>query len=90
MYRIKPLNEKLLMNTVTKSRRIVTIEENFTTGGIGSIISSLVTDRGEDLRLKRLGIPDQYFSQGGGREELHRLCGLDVDSITKGILEWLK
>ena len=89
LYRIKPLNEELLMNTVTKSRRVVTIEENFTDGGIGSIISSLVTDRGENLRLKRLGIPNQYFSQGGGREELHRLCGLDVDSITKTTLAWL-
>jgi len=90
LYRIKPLNKGLIMNTITKSRRVVTIEENFITGGIGSIISCLVTDLGESLRLKRLGIPDQYFSQGGGREELHRLCGLDVDSITKGILEWLQ
>ncbi len=90
LYRIKPLNQDLLMNTATESRRIVTIEENFITGGIGSIISSLVTDRGEDVRLKRLGVPDQYFSQGGGREELHRLCGLDVNSITREILEWLQ
>lgn len=89
LYRIKPLNEELLMNTITKSRRVVTIEENFVRSGIGSIISSLITDRGEDLRLKRLGIPDRYFSQGGGRQELHRLCGLDVANITETILVWL-
>ena len=89
LYRIKPLNEELLMDTITKSRRIVTIEESFISGGIGSIISSLVTDRGEDLRVKRFGVPDQYYSQGGGRKELHRLCGLDVDSITNTTLAWL-
>ena len=89
LYRIKPLNEELLMATVTKSRRIVTIEESFTNSGIGSIISNLITDRGEGLRLKRLGIPNQYFSQGGGRKELHRLCGLDVDSVTQSIVDWL-
>ncbi len=90
LYRIKPLNEELLMSTITKSRWIVTIEESFTNSGIGSIISSLVNDRGENLKLKRLGIPNQYFSQGGGRKELHRLCGLDVDSITKTTLAWLR
>jgi len=90
LYRIKPLNEELLMDTITKSRRIVTIEESFISGGIGSIISDLTTNRGEDLRIKRFGIPDRYFSQGGGRKELHRLCGLDVDSITKTTLEWLR
>lgn len=90
LYRIKPLNEELLMNTITKSRRIVTIEESFINSGIGSILSSLVTDRGKDLKLKRIGIPNQYFSQGGGRKELHRLCGLDVESIVEEIIETLR
>jgi len=89
LYRIKQLNEELLMNTVTKSGRIVTIEESFVSSGIGNILSSLITERGADLKLKRLGTPDQYFPSGRSREELHRLCGLDVDSITKTTLEWL-
>lgn len=90
LYRIKPLNEELLLNTIRQSRQIVTLEEHFVNSGIGSIISNLITDRGEDLRLKPLGIPNQYFTQGGGRKELHRLCGLDVASITKTTLAWLR
>jgi len=89
LYRIKPLNEELLMNTVEKSGRILTIEESFTSSGIGSIISNLVTERGVDLKLKRIGTPDQYFPSGRSREKLHRLCGLDVVSVTKTTLEWL-
>ncbi len=89
LYRIKPLNEEPLMNNVTKSGRILTIEESFTSSGIGSIISSLVTERGADLKLKHIGIPDRYFFQGGDRQELHLRCGLDVDSITKTTLAWL-
>ncbi|MFC1942667.1 transketolase family protein [Chloroflexota bacterium] len=89
LYRIKPLNEALLMDTILRSKRVVTLEENFITGGIGSIIATLVTDGGEAITVKRLGINDQYYSQGGGREGLHKFSGLDVDSITKGILEWL-
>ncbi len=89
LYRIKPLNEEPLMKAIGKSKRAVTVEENFLSGGIGSIIASTIADRGESIRLKRFGIPDHYFSQGGGRHELHRLCGLDVDSITEKTLKWL-
>jgi len=89
LYRIKPLNEELLWNTVRQSKHIVTLEESFVNSGIGSIISGLIADRGEGLRLKHIGIPNRYYFQGGGRKELHRLCGLDVDSVTKTTLEWL-
>jgi len=89
LYRIKPLNKELLLSTIPESRRILTMEENFINGGIGSIISALVADRGENIKLRRFGVPDEYFSQGGGREQLHLLCGLDVASITKTTLSWL-
>jgi transketolase len=89
LYRIKPLNEELLLRAIPQSSRVITMEENFLSGGIGSIISALITDRGENIRLRRFGVPDEYFSQGGGREQLHRLCGLDVASITEKTLSWL-
>lgn len=90
LYRIKPLNEELLLEATRKTGRILTIEESFVSSGIGIIISGLVTDRGEGLKLKRLGIPDRYFSQGGDRKNLQRLCGLDEESITRATLEWLR
>lgn len=90
LYRIKPLNEQLLLDAARKTGRILTIEESFVSSGIGNIISGLITERGEGLKLKRFGIPDRYFSQGGDRKNLRQLCGLDVDSIAKTTLEWLK
>jgi transketolase len=90
LYRIKPLNEELLLRIMKKTKRVLVIEENFVNSGIGSIISGLITDRGGEIKLKCLGVPDRFFAQGGGREELHRLCGLDVDTITKTALQWLK
>jgi transketolase len=90
LYRIKPLNEDLLIKTAARTGRIVTIEEHFVNSGVGSIIASLITDRGATIRLKRFGIPNQYFTPGGNRRELHRLCGLDVASITENILKWLR
>lgn len=89
LYRIKPLNAALLMEVISKTKRVVSIEENFLQGGIGAIIATTITDAGQDIRLKRFGVPDRYLASGGGRHELHRLAGLDVDTITQKTLEWL-
>lgn len=91
LYRIKPFNEDLIdALTKEKSRRVVTLEEGFTDGGVGSIMAEALTDCGESLRLKRIGSPNQYCFQYGSRDEIHKLHGLDVDGITKTILEWLR
>jgi transketolase len=89
LYRIKPLNETMLLTGLKKSKRVVTVEENFRNSGIGSIISDLITDNEPEIRLKRLGIPDKFFTQGGSRLGLQRLSGLDVESLTKTTLDWL-
>jgi len=90
LYRIKPLNEELLIEAFRKTGRVLTIEESFVNSGIGSIISSLVTERGESVKMKHLGVPNQFFSQGGNRDNLQRICGLDIESITGTALEWLQ
>lgn len=90
LYRIKPLNEKLLLNYLSKTKRIITLEEGFANSGIGSIISTVITESGEDLSLKIIGIPNKYLGPGKKREELHQLSGLDIKSIVNTTLEFLK
>jgi len=90
LYRIKPLNEKLLFNSINKTKRVLSIEESFVNSGIGSIISNFITESGEDVKLKTIGIPNRYFGSGKSRQELHQLSGLDVDSIVNTTLEFLK
>jgi transketolase len=88
LYRIKPLNEEALLEIFDRGKPIITIEENSLIGGIGSLISCFLLDRDIHLPFKRLGISDKYYFEYGGREALHKLCGLDVDSIVNSILEW--
>ncbi len=89
LYRIKPVNEGLLLKLIEQSKQIVTMEENLLTGGIGSIIAGILADNDKSLRLKRIGIPDKYYFEYGGRKHLHKLLGLDNDTIVKKIMEWL-
>jgi len=89
LYRIKPLNDKKLIQAIKKTQRAVTIEENFPEGGIGSIVSSLLVESNENIKAKRFAVAGKYFSQGNGREGLRRLAGLDVETITNNTLKWL-
>ena len=88
LYRIKPLKRELI-ERLKLGDYIVTLEENYINGGIGSIISEILHDNNQAQKLLRLGVPDQYYSNYSGREELHRLSRLDVESIAEEILEWL-
>ncbi len=90
LYRIKPINEGLLLKVIEQSNRIVTLEEHLINGGIGSIIAEFLIDNGKTLPLKRIAIPDRYYFEYGGRHELHVSCGLDVATVTKTLLEWLQ
>ena len=88
LYKIKPFSPELIVN-LALGKPIVTIEESFLNGGIGSILAEALALENKSVPLLRIGVPDEYCFSYAGREELHRLCGLDVDSITKRILKWL-
>jgi len=89
LYRIKPLNEELLLRIIRQAKCMVTIEENFLNGGIGSIVASFLCDKGIALPLKLLGINDKYYHAWGSREYMRSLCGLDAEGVTRSILEWV-
>lgn len=87
LYRLKPVNEKLLLDMVHGP--VVTLEEGLIIGGLGSIVAEVLADNGRQLRLKRIGTPDQFCFRYGGREAVHTGLSLDADSVTRSILEWL-
>lgn len=88
LYRIKPLNTKLLLKYITDSKSIVTLEENSVIGGIGSAVAEALSDNACNKPLKRLATPDIHCFELGERELLHACYGLDTDSIVKSIVEW--
>jgi transketolase len=89
LYRIKPINEQILLETVTNYKNILTLEEHFVTGGLGSAIMEILCKNDNYPRLKILGICDRYYFEYGGREYLHELCRLDKKDIVATIIEWM-
>ena len=84
---ICPLDEEMILNSAKKTNRIVTIEEHYVYGGIGTMISDLVCKQ-YPVKVRKLGIPHDYATSGPYKEIL-KLYGLDEDSIVNSIREFV-
>jgi transketolase len=90
LYRIKPVNDRLLLHAIEGSKLVVTLEEHSLIGGIGSLVSEVLADNGKFVPLKRIGVNDQYSFKYGTPKWLHLQHGLDVATVTKVIYEKLR
>lgn len=88
LYRLKPINEELLLALIEQSNRIVILEEHSIIGGIGSAVGEILVDKGKNIPIKRIAIPDQNCVGYGDREWIYSFYSLDVKSITRTILDW--
>ncbi len=86
---IKPMDEKLLLDVASRTRRIITLEENVVIGGFGSGVSEALSRAGVCLPFKSAGIPDTFVTHGK-QDTLRRSLGLDRDSIVGTITQWVK
>lgn len=86
---VKPLDEELLHMIGKKFRKVITIENGVLTGGFGSSVLEFFSENGYEVRLKRMGIPDQFIEHGS-IAELHHLCGIDAEGIEKNIYSILE
>ena len=89
LYRIKPLNEKLLMDYLGKSKAVITLEEHLAYGGVGSTIADFIADRNLSTRFLRFGIDDSNSFVYGDRKYMHKKSHLDVERVADRICSWL-
>lgn len=90
IYRIKPINDQLLLSFIGQVSRIITLEEHSIIGGIGSIVSEILVDNGKIMPVKKFAVADKYIDRYGDREWTWSAYGLDVSSIVNEILNWNK
>jgi len=88
LYRLKPVNEKLLLKCLSPFKRVVTLEDNSIVGGLGSIISELLTDNEQTTKLKRIALRDEQCLRYGQKDWLHESYQIDALSIIKQIENW--
>lgn len=87
MHTVKPL-DKVLVRTLAMRGPIITVEDGFLTGGLGSSVSETVTEAGLGCSVCRLGIPDE-FPGFGSFAELIGFYGYDVAGIHRAARQML-
>jgi 1-deoxy-D-xylulose-5-phosphate synthase len=82
----KPLDEALLHEVFSKFHKVITLEDGCLPGGFGSAILEFMADNDYSAQVTRIGIPDKVIEHGEP-EQLHKECGMDVESIKAAILK---
>ena len=83
---LKPLDETILQEVAERYQRVITVENGVRNGGLGSAVLEWMNDHGYHPEIIRLGMPDTEFVEHGTVEELHRIVGIDRESIKAAIL----
>ena len=70
MHTIKPFDEEILLNSITKVKGIITIEEHSVSGGLGEKCASILSQKKINLPFKIIGFPDEYMVNGSQNDVL--------------------
>jgi len=87
IHTIKPLDRELILSAAREIGKIVTVEEHFIAGGLGSAISEICSQE-YPVKMKMIGIGDHYASNGP-YEELLGKYGLQPDQIKETVIKFL-
>jgi transketolase len=85
---VKPLDRELLLKAARETRRIVTVEEHYVTGGLGGAVAELLA-RELPTPMRMVGVGDR-FPPSGPYDDVLRDNGLQPDQIAGLVREFLK
>jgi 1-deoxy-D-xylulose-5-phosphate synthase len=85
----KPLDTELILDAASQTKKIVIVEENILSGGFGAAVLELLGEvEVTDVKVKRLGIPDEFVTHG--KQDLIRsLYQLDAPGIARECADFL-
>lgn len=86
---LKPLDEAILHEVGQKFKAVVTVEDGTVVGGLGTAVSEWFNEHDYHVKVKRVGIPDEFIPHGTV-PELYKLCKMDNDSIKQVIISLVK
>ena len=88
MHSIQPLDKEVIEQS-RRSKLVVTVEEHYVTGGLGSAVADVLMERPNSPRLVKMGIGNKYSIVGDYDFLLHQ-HGLNVEGISQTILKELE
>ena len=84
---LKPFDENKIIESIEKTKNVITIEDGFIKGGLATTVNELIAKNGIiDVNIKNCGYDDEFVKQGSV-QELEQINGLDCNSI---VASWAK
>jgi len=87
MFTLKPLDEELVLESVKKTGKVITVEDHNIYNGLGSAVSEVMAEAGIG-KLKRIAIKD-HFGESGNYYKLLEKYDMDENAILKAADELL-
>jgi transketolase len=84
-----PLDTALVKQAAIETGKIITVEEHYADGGLGTIITEALSEQ-TNVAVRRLGMPKAYAVTCGNYRELLRHYHLDAEGIAASVAEWLQ
>lgn len=83
----KPIDKEWLLSVVSKTPRVVTVEENTVIGGFGAAVRE--TLEGEPVDVRVIGLPDMFIEHGT-QAKLREKAGISAEKIAQRVAEFHK
>jgi len=87
LHTIKPLDTELILTAARETGKIVTVEEGYVTGGMGSCVAEFLSAE-HPVPIRMIGVNDR-FVEPGPYEEVLALCGLQGAQIAETVERFL-
>lgn len=90
MASIAPAPVADLLDLLANTRACVTVEDHYTTGGIGTVVAETLADAGMGIPLHRCAVPASMTHRAGSETWLRSAAGLTTTSIVSAARRLLR
>ena len=81
---LKPFTDPLILDSLKKCKGgVVTIENHYQIGGLGSAVAELIAENGLGTKLIRVGLP--VYTHGASKMYLMKKYGIDAMSLVRAV-----
>jgi len=90
IHKLKPIDKQFIKDVLSKYKYVIVVEEHSIIGGLGTIVSEIISEKKINIKLIKLGIDDKFVHEVGSQEYLRDKYGINGEGITDRIVVELK
>jgi len=84
---LKPVDADLILSLASSHELLVTAEDHYVTGGLGSAVAEVLAEAGRKTRLRRIGM--RTFGESGSPEDVLKHFQLDGPGVVNQLEKFL-